>query len=90
MAHLRHGGRGDREPAPPHSAASLGNLASVVNSHLATAARIAALRRSAPVDAPKVPALIAAEVPIVGVEVLLAAGASFTLVGPLDLPWWVP
>ena len=73
-----------------HSAASLGNLASVVNSHLATAARIAALRRSAPVDAPKVPALIAAEVPIVGIEVLLAAGASFTLVGPLDLPWWVP
>ena len=62
----------------------------MVNSHLATAARIAALRRSAPADAPKVPALIAAEVPIVGIEVLLAAGASFTLVGPLDLPWWVP
>ena len=36
------------------------------------------------------PALIAAEVPIVGVEAVLAAAASFTLVGPLGLPWWIP
>ena len=73
-----------------HTAASLGNLATLLNSQLATAARIAVLRRSAPVEAPKVPALIAAEMPIVGIEVVLAAGASFTLVGPLDLPWWLP
>jgi uncharacterized membrane protein YbhN (UPF0104 family) len=73
-----------------HSAASLGNLASVVNSQLATAARITVLRRTAPADAPRIPALIAAEVPILGIEIVLAAGASFTLVAPLNLPWWVP
>jgi len=73
-----------------HSAASLGNLASVLNSQLATAARIAVLRRSAPDDSPKVPALITAEMPIVGTEVVLAAAASFTLVGPLNVPWWLP
>jgi uncharacterized membrane protein YbhN (UPF0104 family) len=73
-----------------HRAASTGNLASVVNSHLGTAARIAVLRRTAPADAPRVPALIAAEVPILTVEAALAALASFTLVGPLGLPWWLP
>ena len=36
------------------------------------------------------PALIAAEVPILSVEAALAALASFTLVGPLGLPWWLP
>ncbi len=73
-----------------HGAAGLGNLASVVNTQLATAARIAVLRRTAPADAPRVPALIAAEVPIIGFEVVLAAAASFTLVAPLGLPWWLP
>jgi hypothetical protein len=37
-----------------------------------------------------VPALIAAEVPILAIEAALAALASFTLVGPLGLPWWLP
>jgi hypothetical protein len=37
-----------------------------------------------------VPALIAAEVPILAIEGALAALASFTLVGPLGLPWWLP
>jgi uncharacterized membrane protein YbhN (UPF0104 family) len=37
-----------------------------------------------------VPTLIAAEFPILAVEGMLAAGASFTLVGPLGLPWWLP
>jgi len=37
-----------------------------------------------------VPALIAAEVPVLTVEAVLAAAASFVLVGPLGLPWWVP
>ena len=73
-----------------HRAAGVGNLASVVNTQLATAARIAVLRRTAPDDAPRVPALIAAEVPILSIEVALAALASFTLVGPLGLPWWLP
>jgi uncharacterized membrane protein YbhN (UPF0104 family) len=73
-----------------HRAASTGNLAGVLNSHLGTAARIAVLRRTAPADAPRVPALIAAEVPILTVEAALAALASFTLVGPLGVPWWLP
>jgi uncharacterized membrane protein YbhN (UPF0104 family) len=71
-------------------AAGMGNLASVVNTQLGAAARIAVLRRTAPDDAPRVPALIAAEVPILSIEAALAALASFTLVGPLGLPWWLP
>jgi uncharacterized membrane protein YbhN (UPF0104 family) len=73
-----------------HQAAGVGNLASVINTQLSTAARIAVLRRTAPDEAPRVPALIAAEVPILSVEAVLAALASFTLVGPLGLPWWLP
>jgi uncharacterized membrane protein YbhN (UPF0104 family) len=72
-----------------HSAA-LGSLASQLNSQLGTAARIAILRRTDREDTPRVPALIAAEIPIMSVEGLLAALTSFTLVGPLRLPWWVP
>ena len=71
-------------------AAGIGNLATVINHQVATAARIAVLRRSAPDETPRVPALIAAEVPIISVEAALAAIASFTLVGPLGLPWWLP
>jgi uncharacterized membrane protein YbhN (UPF0104 family) len=37
-----------------------------------------------------VPTLIAAEFPILAVEGILAALASFTLVAPLGLPWWLP
>jgi hypothetical protein len=37
-----------------------------------------------------VPTLIAAEFPILAVEATLAALASFTLVAPLGLPWWLP
>jgi hypothetical protein len=57
---------------------------------LAVAARIAALRRSRPRECPRIPALIAAELPILGFEALLAAIFSFTLVGPLNLAWWLP
>jgi hypothetical protein len=73
-----------------YRASSMGFVGSLLNNHLAVAARIAALRRSAPDDSPRVPALIAAEVPILIVEGGLAAIASFTLVAPLGLPWWVP
>jgi uncharacterized membrane protein YbhN (UPF0104 family) len=73
-----------------HQAAGVGNVASVINTQLSTAARIAVLRRTAPDDAPRVPALIAAEVPILSIEAALAALASFTLVAPLGLPWWLP
>ncbi len=71
-------------------ASSLGYVASMFNGQFGLAVRIAALRRSAPDDSPRVPALIAAEVPIVTIEAVLAALFSFTLVGPLGLPWWVP
>jgi uncharacterized membrane protein YbhN (UPF0104 family) len=73
-----------------YRAASLGYVGSQLNSQIGTAARIGALRRSAPDDCPRVPALIAAEVPVLAIEAGLAALASFTLVGPLGLPWWLP
>ena len=71
-------------------AAGVGYLASLVNGSLGMAARIASLRRVAPQRAPRVPALLAAEVPIITVEVALAAIFSFTLIAPLGIPWWVP
>ena len=73
-----------------YRAAGVGYVVMAVNGHLAVAARITALRRSAPRDSPRVPALMAAEVPILALEAVLAAIFSFTLVGPLDLPWWLP
>jgi uncharacterized membrane protein YbhN (UPF0104 family) len=69
-------------------ASGIGGLGSIVNGQLGVAARIATLRRSAPSQCPRVGALLAAEVPIVAVEVALAALTSFTLLGPLGLPWW--
>ena len=69
-------------------ASGIGGLGSIVNGQLGLAARIATLRRSAPTECPRVGALLAAEVPIVAIEVSLAALTSFTLLGPLGLPWW--
>jgi uncharacterized membrane protein YbhN (UPF0104 family) len=71
-------------------AAGIGSLASVLSAQLGVAARIGVLRRSAPDACPRIPALIAAEVPILAVEAMLAALFMFTLVGPLGLPVWVP
>jgi hypothetical protein len=71
-------------------AAGVGYLASLLNGSVGMAARIASLRRAAPDAAPRVPALVAAEVPIITVEVALAAIFSFTLIAPLGIPWWVP
>jgi uncharacterized membrane protein YbhN (UPF0104 family) len=71
-------------------AAGVGYLASVINGSVGMAARIASLRRAAPQSSPRVPALLAAEVPIIAVEVALAAVFSFTLVAPLGIPWWIP
>ena len=73
-----------------YRASSMQVLGGVVNGHLGVAARIAALRRSSPEVAPQVPTLVAAEFPILAVEAALAALASFTLVVPLGLPWWLP
>jgi uncharacterized membrane protein YbhN (UPF0104 family) len=73
-----------------YRAASVGSIASVANGQLSVAARIAVLRRSSPAGSPRVPALLGAELPILATEAILAALTSFTLVGPLGLPWWVP
>ncbi len=73
-----------------YRASSMQVVGSVLNAQLGVAARIAALRRSSPATCPHVPTLIAAEFPILAVEATLAALASFTLVGPLGLPWWAP
>ena len=71
-------------------ASSMQVLGGVINGHLGVAARIAALRRSSPEVSPQVPTLIAAEFPIIAIEATLAALTSFTLIGPLGLPWWLP
>ena len=71
-------------------AAGVGYLASVINGSLGVAVRIASLRHAAPAASPRVPALVAAEVPIITVEIALTAIFSFTLIGPLGIPWWVP
>ncbi len=73
-----------------YRAASLGYLGNIFNGQFGLAVRIAALRRSAPLDSPAPSVLIAAELPIVVVEVCLAALTSFTLVEPLGFPWWSP
>jgi uncharacterized membrane protein YbhN (UPF0104 family) len=69
-------------------ASGIGGLGSIVNGQIGLAARIATLRRSAPAQCPRVGALLAAEVPILAVEASLATLTSFTLLGPLGLPWW--
>jgi uncharacterized membrane protein YbhN (UPF0104 family) len=82
------GGRVDRRRL--YRAASVGYLGNLFNSNVGVGVRIAALRRSAPQHSPPASVLVAAEMPIVVVEIALAAILSFTLVGPLGLPWWVP
>jgi hypothetical protein len=71
-------------------AAGIGYLASVLNGSVGLATRVACLRRVAPDTSPRVPALIAAEIPIIAVEIALAAIFSFTLIAALGIPWWLP
>jgi uncharacterized membrane protein YbhN (UPF0104 family) len=73
-----------------YRAASIGYLGNQFNSNFGLGVRIAALRRSAPDHSPSPAVLIAAELPIVVIEIALAAILSFTLIGPLGIPWWVP
>jgi hypothetical protein len=73
-----------------YRASSMGVLGGLLNGQLAVAVRIGALRRSSPQLSPQVPTLIAAEFPILAIEATLAALTSFTLIGPLGLPWWLP
>ncbi|HMA27402.1 MAG: lysylphosphatidylglycerol synthase domain-containing protein [Solirubrobacterales bacterium] len=73
-----------------YRASSVGYLGNIFNGQFGLAVRIAALRRTAPTDCPRASVLLAAELPIVVIEAALAAICSFTLVGPLGVPWWVP
>jgi uncharacterized membrane protein YbhN (UPF0104 family) len=72
-----------------YRAAALGYVGNLANSSVGLGVRIAALRRSAPDHSPLPSVLVAAELPIVVIEIALAAILSFTLVSPLNMPWWV-
>jgi len=72
-----------------YRAAAVGYLGNLFNPNFGLGVRIATLRRSAPADSPGPGVLIAAELPIVVVEAVLAAVLSFTLIAPLGMPWWV-
>jgi hypothetical protein len=82
------GGSVDRRSL--YRAASLGYLGNQFNSNFGLGVRIAALRRSRPDHSPSPSVLIAAELPILVIEGALAALLSFTLIGPLGIPWWLP
>ncbi len=69
-----------------YRASTMQVLGSVINGQLGVAARIAALRRSSLDASPQVPTLVAAEFPILAIEAMLAALASFTLVAPSVYP----
>src|SRR5690242_4902191 len=73
-----------------YRASSLGYLGNVFNGQFGLGVRIAALRRTAPEECPRASVLLVAELPIVVVEIALAAIFSFTLVAPLGVPWWAP
>ena len=73
-----------------YRAASVGYIGNIINGELGFALRVAALRRTAPDEVPRVATLAATEVPLIVVEVTLATLTAFTLVGPLGLPWWAP
>lgn len=75
---------------PLYRAAAIGYLGNIFNPSFGLAVRIAELRRTAPDKSPSAGTLVAAEMPIVVIEIALAAVCSFTLVGPLGVPWWVP
>jgi hypothetical protein len=70
--------------------AAAGCIASIVNGSVGMAVRVASVRRAAPRSTPRASALVAAEVPIITVELALVALFSFTLVAPLGVPLWVP
>lgn len=67
-------------------ASGIGGLFGILNGQLGVAARLTALRRTA--GSPRAGTLVTTEVPILAVEAALAALTSFTLLGPLGLPWW--
>lgn len=82
------GGTAGRRPL--YRAAAIGYLGNLLNNSFGLALRITELRRTAPAEAPRAGALVAAELPIVVIEIALAAICSFTLIAPLGIPWWAP
>ncbi len=68
--------------------ASLGFAANVISGSLGTAVRIWALRRKGGADVPSAPALVAAEVPVLAIQLLVTAVMASSLTGPLGAPWW--
>jgi hypothetical protein len=85
-----HGAGGTVSRRHVYRASGLGCAANLLSSYVGTAARITLLRRSSPAETPCVSACVVAELPILVVEGVLAGIFSFTLVGPLGLPWWTP
>jgi uncharacterized membrane protein YbhN (UPF0104 family) len=81
---------GDCGRRPLYRAAAVGYLGNLLNPSFGLAMRIAELRRTVPDTSPRAGVLVAAEMPIVVVEIALAGLCSFTLIGPLGVPWWVP
>ena len=81
---------GDCGRRPLYRAAALGYLGNLLNPSFGLAVRIAELRRTVPDTSPTAGVLVAAEMPIVVVEIALAGLCSFTLIAPLGIPWWLP
>ena len=68
--------------------ASLGFAANVISGSIGAAVRIWALRRKGGADVPSAPALVAAEVPVVAIQLIVTAVMTCSLSGPLRTPWW--
>ena len=81
------GGRLERRSI--YQVASLGFAANMLSTALGTAVRIWALRRKAADQVPSAPALVAAEAPIVALQLVVTAIMSVSLIGPLGMPWWI-
>lgn len=67
---------------------SLGFAANVISGSVGAAVRIWALRRKGGANMPSAPALVAAEVPVLSIQLILTGVMAFSLSGPLGAPWW--
>jgi len=67
---------------------SLGFAANVISSSIGTAVRIWALRRKDGANVPSAPALVAAEVPVVAIQLVVTAAMTCSLTRPFHMPWW--
>jgi uncharacterized membrane protein YbhN (UPF0104 family) len=68
--------------------ASLGFAANVISGSVGAAVRIWALRRKGGAGVPSAPALVAAEVPVLAIQLIVTGAMAFSLSGPLHTPWW--